>query len=145
MFATLDFAPAQLPADKPRYLMGVGKPDDIVGAVERGIDMFDCVLPTRSGRNGQAFTWGGPVNIRNAKHAEDQGPLDARCDCPVCSTWSRAYLHHLVRSGEILGAMLMTQHNLHFYQSLMAAMRAAIADARFAAFAADFRRDYLKK
>ena len=145
MFGCLDFAPDMLPADRPRYLMGVGKPDDLVGAVERGIDMFDCVLPTRSGRNGQAFTWGGPVNIRNAKHAEDQGPLDARCDCPVCSTWSRAYLHHLVRSGEILGAMLMTQHNLHFYQSLMAAMRAAIADARFAAFAADFRRDYLKK
>ena len=145
MFGCLDFAPDMLPADRPRYLMGVGKPDDLVGAVERGIDMFDCVLPTRSGRNGQAFTWGGPVNIRNAKHAEDQGPLDARCDCPVCSTWSRAYLHHLVRSGEILGAMLMTQHNLHFYQSLMAAMRAAIAEARFAAFAADFRRDYLKK
>ena len=145
MFGCLDYAPDMLPADKPRYLMGVGKPDDLVGAVERGIDMFDCVLPTRSGRNGQAFTWNGPVNIRNAKHAEDQGPIDERCDCPVCTTWSRAYLHHLVRSGEILGAMLMTQHNLHFYQSLMAAMRAAIADARFAAFAADFRRDYLKK
>ena len=145
MFGCLDFAPDMLPADKPRYLMGVGKPDDLVGAVERGIDMFDCVLPTRSGRNGQAFTWNGPVNIRNAKHAEDQGPLDERCDCPVCTTWSRAYLHHLVRSGEILGAMLMTQHNLHFYQSLMAGMRAAIAEARFAAFAADFRRDYLRK
>ncbi len=145
MFGCLDFAPDMLPADKPRYLMGVGKPDDLVGAVERGIDMFDCVLPTRSGRNGQAFTWNGPVNIRNAKHAEDQCPLDERCDCPVCTTWSRAYLHHLVRSGEILGAMLMTQHNLHFYQSLMAGMRAAIAEGRFAAFAADFRRDYLKK
>ncbi len=145
MFGCLDFAPDMLPTDKPRYLMGVGKPDDLVGAVERGIDMFDCVLPTRSGRNGQAFTWNGPVNIRNAKHAEDQGPLDERCDCPVCTTWSRAYLHHLVRSGEILGAMLMTQHNLHFYQSLMSGMRAAIAEARFAAFAADFRRDYLRK
>lgn len=145
MFGCLDFAPDMLPADKPRYLMGVGKPDDLVGAVERGIDMFDCVLPTRSGRNGQAFTWNGPVNIRNAKHAEDQGPIDERCDCPVCTTWSRAYLHHLVRSGEILGAMLMTQHNLHFYQSLMAGMRSAIAEGRFAAFAADFRRDYLKK
>jgi queuine tRNA-ribosyltransferase len=145
MFGCLDFAPDMLPVDKPRYLMGVGKPDDLVGAVERGIDMFDCVLPTRSGRNGQAFTWNGPVNIRNAKHSEDQGPLDERCDCPVCTTWSRAYLHHLVRSGEILGAMLMTQHNLHFYQSLMAGMRAAIAESRFAAFAADFRRDYLKK
>lgn len=145
MFGCLDFAPDMLPADKPRYLMGVGKPDDLVGAVERGIDMFDCVLPTRSGRNGQAFTWNGPVNIRNAKHAEDQGPLDERCDCPVCTTWSRAYLHHLVRSGEILGAMLMTQHNLHFYQCLMAGMRGAIAEGRFAAFAADFRRDYLRK
>jgi queuine tRNA-ribosyltransferase len=145
MFGCLDFAPDMLPADKPRYLMGVGKPDDLVGAVERGIDMFDCVLPTRSGRNGQAFTWNGPVNIRNAKHAEDQGPLDERCNCPVCTTWSRAYLHHLVRSGEILGAMLMTQHNLHFYQSLMAGMRAAISEGRFAAFAADFRRDYLRK
>ncbi|MGL5838627.1 MAG: tRNA guanosine(34) transglycosylase Tgt [Sphingorhabdus sp.] len=145
MFGCLDYAPDMLPADKPRYLMGVGKPDDLVGAVERGIDMFDCVLPTRSGRNGQAFTWNGPVNIRNAKHAEDQGPLDPRCDCPVCTTWSRAYLHHLVRSGEILGAMLMTQHNLHFYQSLMAGMRDAIAKKRFAAFAADFRGDYLQK
>jgi queuine tRNA-ribosyltransferase len=145
MFGCLDYAPDMLPADKPRYLMGVGKPDDLVGAVERGIDMFDCVLPTRSGRNGQAFTWNGPVNIRNAKYAEDQAPLDERCDCPVCTTWSRAYLHHLVRSGEILGAMLMTQHNLHFYQSLMAAMRTAIAEGRFAGFAADFRRDYLQK
>jgi queuine tRNA-ribosyltransferase len=144
MFGCLDYAPDMLPTDKPRYLMGVGKPDDLVGAVERGIDMFDCVLPTRSGRNGQAFTWNGPVNIRNAKHAEDQGPIDERCDCPVCSTWSRAYLHHLVRSGEILGAMLMTQHNLHFYQSLMAGMRSAIAEGRFAAFAVDFRRDYLR-
>jgi queuine tRNA-ribosyltransferase len=145
MFGCLDHAPDMLPADKPRYLMGVGKPDDLVGAVARGIDMFDCVLPTRSGRNGQAFTWNGPVNIRNARHAEDQGPLDARCDCPVCTTWSRAYLHHLVRSGEILGAMLMTQHNLHFYQGLMAGMRAAISEKRFAVFAADFRRDYLKE
>ncbi|MFN5630877.1 MAG: tRNA guanosine(34) transglycosylase Tgt [Sphingomonadales bacterium] len=144
MFGCLDYAPDMLPTDKPRYLMGVGKPDDLVGAVERGIDMFDCVLPTRSGRNGQAFTWNGPVNIRNAKHAEDQGPIDERCDCPVCSTWSRAYLHHLVRSGEILGAMLMTQHNLHFYQSLMAGMRSAISQSRFAAFAVDFRRDYLR-
>src|SRR3546814_6135565 len=100
MFATLDFAPDMLPADKPRYLMGVGKPDDIVGAVERGIDMFDCVLPTRSGRNGQAFTWSGPLNIRNARFAEDKGPLDARCACPACGTWSRDSLHHLVKAGE---------------------------------------------
>jgi queuine tRNA-ribosyltransferase len=142
MFACLDYAPDMLPVDKPRYLMGVGKPDDLVGAVERGVDMFDCVLPTRSGRNGQAFTWAGPVNIRNAKHAEDSGPLDPRCDCPVCSTYSRAYLHHLVKSGEMLGAMLMTQHNLHFYQSLMAGMRSAITEGRFATFASNFRRDY---
>lgn len=143
MFGVLDYAPAMLPVDKPRYLMGVGKPDDLVGAVERGIDMFDCVLPTRSGRNGQAFTWNGPLNLRNAKHAEDTGPLDERCTCPVCANYSRAYLHHLHKSGEILGAMLVTEHNLWFYQALMQAMRNAIADGRFAEFAADFRRDYL--
>ncbi|BBF69587.1 tRNA guanosine(34) transglycosylase Tgt [Sphingomonas bisphenolicum] len=142
MFATLDFAPAMLPLDKPRYLMGVGKPDDIVGAVERGIDMFDCVLPTRSGRNGQAFTWAGPLNIRNAKFNEDTGPLDPRCGCPVCATWSRAYLHHLVKAGEMLGAMLMTQHNIHFYQELMQGLRDAIAAGTLAGFATDFRRDY---
>jgi queuine tRNA-ribosyltransferase len=142
MFATLDFAPGQLPPDKPRYLMGVGKPDDIVGAVERGIDMFDCVLPTRSGRNGQAFTRGGPLNIRNAKFAEDQGPVDPACACPVCAQWSRAYLHHLVRSGEILGAMLMTEHNLWFYQALMADLRAAIGEGRLTAFASNFRSGY---
>lgn len=144
MFGVLDYAPSQLPADKPRYLMGVGKPDDLVGAVERGIDMFDCVLPTRSGRNGQAFTWAGPINIRNAKFSEDQGPLDEKCACPVCATWSRAYVHHLIRSSEILGAMLMTQHNLHFYQELMAAMRSAISESRFARFASEFRSNYLR-
>ena len=142
MFACLDYAPGMLPVDKPRYLMGVGKPDDIVGAVERGIDMFDCVLPTRSGRNGQAFTWAGPLNIRNARFAEDMSPLDPRCGCPVCATWGRAYLHHLVKAGEMLGAMLMTQHNIHFYQDLMQAIRDSIAQGRFASFAADFRRDY---
>jgi len=142
MFGVLDFAPGQLPADKPRYLMGVGKPDDLVGAVARGVDMFDCVLPTRSGRNGQAFTRDGPVNIRNAKHAEDSGPLDPSCGCPVCTTWSRAYLHHLVRSGEMLGAMLMTQHNLHFYQDLMQGMRDAIAAGTFAVFQRDFDARY---
>jgi queuine tRNA-ribosyltransferase len=142
MFGVLDYAPGQLDAAKPRYLMGVGKPDDIVGAVERGIDMFDCVLPTRSGRTGQAFTRAGPINIRNARFAEDKGPLDPACGCPVCTTWSRAYLHHLVRAGEILGAMLMTEHNVNFYQALMADLRAAIADARLAAFAADFRARY---
>ncbi len=143
MFATLDFAPDMLPVDRPRYLMGVGKPDDLVGAVERGVDMFDCVLPSRSGRNGQGFTWNGPVNLRNATHAEDTGPLDERCPCDACTKYSRAYLHHLHKSGEILGAMLLTEHNLTFYQQLMAAMRAAIAAGQFAAFAAQFRRDYL--
>jgi len=144
MFATLDFAPGQLPVDRPRYLMGVGKPDDLVGAVERGVDMFDCVLPTRSGRNGQAFTWNGPLNLRNARHAEDTAPLDERCTCPVCATYSRAYLNHLIKSGEMLGAMLLTEHNIWFYQQLMQAMRDAIGAGRFATFAADFRRDYLK-
>jgi len=143
MFACLDFAPGQLPADRPRYLMGVGKPDDIIGAVERGIDMFDCVLPTRSGRTGQAFTRTGPVNIRNARFGEDGGPLDPSCRCPVCASWSRAYLHHLVRSGEILGAMLMTEHNIWFYQSLMSDLRAAICELRLGAFAADFRDRYV--
>ena len=143
MFDCLDYAPDMLPDDRPRYLMGVGKPDDLVGAVERGIDMFDCVLPTRSGRNGQAFTWAGPVNIRNAKHAEDSGPLDPDCACPVCGKYSRAYLHHLVRSQEILGAMLMTEHNIWFYQQLMAGMRSAIAEGRFAEFAKGFRGTYL--
>jgi queuine tRNA-ribosyltransferase len=122
--------------------MGVGKPDDIVGAVERGIDMFDCVLPTRSGRTGQAFTRDGPINLRNARFGEDEGPLDPDCACPVCATWSRAYLHHLVRSGEILGAMLMTEHNLFFYQALMADLRAAIGEARLPAFAVGFRARY---
>ncbi len=139
MFRVLDFAAPMLPADRPRYLMGVGKPDDIVGAVERGIDMFDCVLPTRSGRNGQAFTWDGPVNIRNARFAEDLAPLDPAS--PVAG-WSRAYLHHLVKSGEMLGAMLMTEHNLWFYQRLMAELRAAIAEDRLAGWARDFRARY---
>lgn len=144
MFATLDFAPGQLPEDRPRYLMGVGKPDDLVGAVERGVDMFDCVLPSRSGRNGQAFTWNGPINLRNARFAEDQDPLDSRCACDTCGTYTRAYLHHLVKSQEILGAMLMTEHNIAFYQQLMQAMRDAIAEGRFAAFASTFRSDYLR-
>ncbi len=142
MFSVLDYAPAMLPEDAPRYLMGVGKPDDLVGAVERGVDMFDCVLPTRSGRNGQAFTWNGPVNLRNARHAEDSGPLDPRCPCPTCTGYSRAYLHHLQKSGEILGSMLVTEHNLSFYQNLMQAMRDAISEGVFAKFAAQFRRDY---
>jgi queuine tRNA-ribosyltransferase len=138
MLGCLDFAPGQLPVDRPRYLMGVGKPDDIVEAVRRGIDMFDCVLPTRSGRTGQAFTADGPINIRNARFAEDHGPLDPECSCPTCGTYSRAYVHHLVRSGEILGAMLMTEHNLSFYQRLMQGLRDAIGEGRFAAHAAEF-------
>ncbi|MDT7933913.1 MAG: tRNA guanosine(34) transglycosylase Tgt [Sphingomonadaceae bacterium] len=142
MFATLDFAPGQLPQDKPRYLMGVGKPDDIVGSVERGIDMFDCVLPTRSGRTGQAFTADGPLNIRNAAHAEAEEPLESGCPCPACTRFGRAYLHHLVRSGEILGAMLMTGHNLWFYQRLIAGLRAAIVDGTLTAFAEAFRARY---
>jgi queuine tRNA-ribosyltransferase len=144
MFRVLDFAVDMLPADAPRYLMGVGKPDDIVGAVVRGIDMFDCVLPTRSGRNGQAFTWDGPINIRNAKHAEDLAPIDPTCGCGACTGWSRAYLHHLVRSGEMLGAMLMTEHNLYFYQAVMAGLRSAIGEQRLDAFAADFVARYRK-
>ncbi len=142
MFGCLDFAPGQLPVDRPRYLMGVGKPTDIVGAVERGVDMFDCVMPTRSGRTGQAFTRAGPINIRNARFAEDQGPLDPECACAVCSTWSRAYVHHLVRAGEMLGAMLMTEHNIAFYEALMADLRAAIADGRLTTFANGFRARY---
>jgi queuine tRNA-ribosyltransferase len=142
MFRVLDFAVPMLPAGKPRYLMGVGKPDDIVGAVERGIDMFDCVLPTRSGRTGQAFTREGPINIRNARFGEDQGPLDPECGCPVCAGWSRAYIHHLVRAGEMLGAMLMTEHNIRFYQALMADLRAAVSEGRLAAFATAFRDRY---
>ena len=139
MFRVLDFAVPMLPADKPRYLMGVGKPDDIIGAVERGVDMFDCVLPTRSGRNGQAFTWDGPINIRNAKFAEDLSPLDPAS--PVAG-WSKAYLHHLNRSGEMLGAMLMTEHNLWFYQQVMQGLRDAISAGRLSAWSDAFRARY---
>jgi queuine tRNA-ribosyltransferase len=142
MCGVLDFAVAQLPADRPRYLMGVGKPDDIVEAVRRGIDMFDCVLPTRSGRTGQAFTADGPINIRNARFAEDQAPLEPGCPCPACTGFSRAYVHHLVRSGEILGAMLMTEHNLWFYHRLMHGLREAIAGQRLEAFATEVLERY---
>jgi len=142
MLACLDFATDMLPADKPRYLMGVGKPDDIVEAVVRGIDMFDCVLPTRSGRTGQAFTADGPLNLRNARFGEDQDPLEPGCPCPACGRFSRAYVHHLVRSGEILGAMLMTQHNLWFYQRLMQGLRDAIAEQRLQGFASRFLAQY---
>ena len=138
MFGVLDYAPGMLPAEKPRYLMGVGKPDDIVGAVKRGIDMMDCVLPSRSGRTGQAFTRRGVVNIKNARHADDPRPLDEECGCPACRGYSRAYLHHVFRSGEIIASMLMTWHNLHYYQELMAGMRAAIAEGRFDAWESGF-------
>jgi len=138
MFACLDFAPGQLPADTPRYLMGVGKPDDIVGAVKRGIDMMDCVLPSRSGRTGQAWTHRGQVNIKNARHADDPRPLDADCTCPACRTYSRAYLHHVFRAQEMISGMLLTWHNLHYYQELMAGMRAAIAVDDFEGFEAAF-------
>ncbi|WP_439546484.1 tRNA guanosine(34) transglycosylase Tgt [Sandarakinorhabdus sp.] len=145
MFGVLDYATAQLPEDAPRYLMGVGKPDDIVGAVQRGVDMFDCVLPTRSGRNGQAFTHDGPLNLRNAGHAEDLRVMDADCHCPVChgpDAASRAYLHHLIKAGEMLGAMLLTQHNIGFYQQLMARLRSAIAAGELDDFAAQFLARY---
>ncbi|MEL6795087.1 MAG: tRNA guanosine(34) transglycosylase Tgt, partial [Pseudomonadota bacterium] len=138
MFGVLDYAPGQLPEDKPRYLMGVGKPDDILGAVQRGVDMFDCVLPTRSGRTGQALTRFGPVNIKNARHAEDPRPLDPECSCPACRNYSRAYLHHLFKSQEILASMLLTWHNLHYYQELMQGIRDAIEAEALDAFAAEF-------
>ena len=142
MLGCLDFAVDMLPADKPRYLMGVGKPDDIVEAVVRGIDMFDCVLPTRSGRTGQAFTGDGPLNLRNARFAEDQEPIEPGCPCPACTNFSRAYVHHLVKTGEILGAMLMTQHNLWFYQRLMQALREAIDAQDLRSFVSDFLQRY---
>ncbi len=138
MLGCLDFAVGMLPSDRPRYLMGVGKPDDIVEAVVRGIDMFDCVLPTRSGRTGQAFTADGPLNMRNARFAEDSDAIEPGCPCPACTKFERAYVHHLVKSGEILGAMLMTQHNLWFYQRLMQGLRDAIAERRLMAFAGGF-------
>jgi queuine tRNA-ribosyltransferase len=137
MCAVLDYAPAMLPADRPRYLMGVGKPVDLVEAVARGVDMFDCVLPTRSGRHGQAWTWDGAVNLKNARFAEDETPLDAAIDCPASRDYSRAYLHHLVKSEEILSQVLLSWHNIAFYQALMAGMRAAIAAGTFEAFRKD--------
>lgn len=141
MFRVLEATVPQLAPQRPRYLMGVGKPDDLVGAVGRGIDLFDCVIPTRSGRTGQAFTRFGPINLRNARHADDPRPLDESVPCPASRDYARAYLHHLVRSGEILGAILLTWHNIAYYQALMAGMRTAIADGRFAAFAAAFAAD----
>ena len=138
MLCCLDFAPKQLPLKKPRYLMGVGKPDDIVGAVARGIDMMDCVLPTRSGRTGQVFTRYGTLNIKNARHQNDPRPLDESCPCPACRHYSRAYLHHVFRAKEIISAMLLTWHNLQFYQDIMAGVRQSILSGSFSEWCADF-------
>ena len=138
MFGCLDTAPDMLPQDRPRYLMGVGKPDDIVGAVARGIDMMDCVLPSRSGRTGQVFTRRGVLNIKNARHQDDPRPLDEDCTCPACRNYSRAYLHHVFRSQEIISSMLLTWHNLHYYQEIMQGMRDAIAEGRFAQWVSEF-------
>ncbi len=138
MFDCLDYAPGFLPEDRPRYLMGVGKPDDIVGAVARGIDMMDCVLPSRSGRTGQVFTRHGVVNIKNARHADDPRPLDEQCSCPACSNYSRAYLHHVFRSNEMISGMLLTWHNLHYFQEIMQGMREAISASTFAEWQAQF-------
>jgi queuine tRNA-ribosyltransferase len=138
MFATLDTTVPQLPANRPRYLMCVGRPADIVGAVKRGIDMFDCVMPTRAGRTAQAFTRRGELNLRNARHRDDPRPIDERCACPACRHHSRAYLHHLIRSEEILGAMLLTWHNLQYYQDIMRGLRAAIEGGSLEAWIAGF-------
>ena len=138
MFEVLEYAPNQLPTDKPRYLMGVGKPDDILGAVQRGIDMFDCVLPSRSGRTGQALTRRGAVNMRNSRHRDDQRPLDESCECPCCKNYSRAYLHHVHKAGEIISSMLLTWHNLHYYQVLMSELRQAIASNKLDSYVAEF-------
>ena len=142
MFGVLDETVPALPEDRPRYLMGVGKPDDILGAVARGIDMFDCVVPTRSGRTAQAFTRRGTVNLRNARHLDDARPLDEDCGCAACRNYSRAYLHHLVRANEILASMLLTQHNLRYYQDLMSGLRAAIEAQNFADHASALRRGW---
>ena len=138
MFEVLDYAPQMLPEDKPRYLMGVGRPDDIVGAVLRGVDMFDCVMPTRSGRTAQAFTKYGPINIRNARHKEDPRPLEEGCDCPLCSHYSRAYIHHLQKCDEVLGIMLLTWHNVRYYERLMQGLRNAIKNDTLNQFAEEF-------
>lgn len=138
MFEVLDYAPGMLPEDKPRYLMGVGKPDDIVGAVLRGVDMFDCVMPTRSGRTAQAFTEYGPINIRNARHREDPRPVEAGCDCPLCRNYSRAYIHHLQKCNEILAVMLLSWHNIRYYERLMQGIRKALAEDRLDEFAKEF-------
>jgi len=142
MFETLEVTTPLMRADKPRYLMGVGKPADIIGGIARGIDMFDCVMPTRSGRTGQAFTRRGSVNIKNARHADDPRPLDAECSCPACTTYSRAYLHHLFKAEEVLGLMLLSRHNITYYQDLTRGARDAIAEGRFDAYQQDFHDRY---
>jgi queuine tRNA-ribosyltransferase len=142
MFKTLDFTTNNMPSDKPRYLMGVGKPDDLVGAVKRGVDMFDCVLPTRSGRTGQAFTSRGTVNIKNARHISDKRPLDNNCNCHTCKNFSRAYLHHLFKAQEILGLMLLSWHNIHFYITLMENIRNSIKSKEFDNFEKQFLEQY---
>jgi len=142
MFDVLDVTTPHLPVEQPRYLMGVGKPDDIIGAVARGVDMFDCVIPTRSGRFARAYTHEGERNLRNAKYAEDNTPLDALCTCPACTKYSRAYLHHLFKADEMLGPILLTWHNIAFYQQMMQGIREAIAAGRFAAFAESFLARY---
>ena len=141
MFEVLDYAPGMLPEEKPRYLMGVGTPSDIVGAVQRGVDMFDCVMPTRAGRTGRGYTYRGTINMRNARHAKDPRPIDERCTCPTCQDYSRAYIHHLLRTEEILGAILLTQHNLHHYQDLMQGIRDAIEAGNFDDFVATFHEE----
>jgi queuine tRNA-ribosyltransferase len=140
MFEALEFTNPHLPAEKPRYLMGVGTPDDLLGGVQRGVDMFDCVMPTRAGRTGRAFTSTGILNMRNARHADDDAPIDAACACPACSKHGRAYLHHLFRCDEMLGPMLLTWHNLAYYQSLIRGMRKAIIEKRFDGFVEETRR-----
>jgi queuine tRNA-ribosyltransferase len=142
MFDVIEATVPHLPGARPRYLMGVGKPDDIIGAALRGIDMFDCVLPTRSGRNGQAFTWKGPLNLRNARHADDDAPIDRGCTCNCCRSYSRAYLHHVVRSGEIIASILLTWHNLTFFQDFLRAFRNAVCNQTVSQFSAEFLTNY---
>lgn len=144
MFKALDYAPQMLPEDKPRYLMGVGRPDDIVGAVLRGVDMFDCVMPTRSGRTAQAFTKYGPVNIRNARHKEDNRPLEDGCDCPLCQNYTRAYIHHLQKCNEVLAVMLLTWHNIRYYQRLMQGLRDALANDTLDVYVKEFYENQAK-
>ena len=142
MFETLEFTTPHMRTDKPRYLMGVGKPADIIGGIARGIDMFDCVMPTRSGRTGQAFTRRGTVNIKNARHADDPRPLDEGCSCPACTRYSRAYLHHLFKAEEVLGLMLLSRHNITYYQDLTRGAREALDDGRFESYSKTFHETY---